>query len=118
MAFNGNFCVGRGAISRNPREGILMQTRMWNPVAFGLGLTIVLCSTQVGAQTTSDRFVPFAEFIQSVRTAASSQYVGAAQARVSSTSAFNEMRQHLLRMYDSIHVGHSYVLDSQYFDCV
>jgi len=95
-----------------------MQTKMWNPVAFGLGLTIALCSTQVGAQTTSDRFVPFAEFIQSVRTAASTQYVGAAQARVSSTSAFNEMRQHLLRMYDSIHVGHSYVLDSQYFDCV
>ena len=96
-----------------------MQTKMWNRVAFGLGFTILLCSTQVGgAQTTSDRFVPFAEFVQSVRTVASTQYVGAAQARVSSTSAFDEMRQHLLRMYDSIHVGHSYVLDSQYFDCV
>src|SRR4051794_15507655 len=83
----------------------------------GFGLALALCTSQISAQA-AERFISFPEFIQGGRLATSSQYVGRAPAKVGNAAAFTEMRQHVLRMYDGVHVHHSYVLDSEYFDCV
>jgi hypothetical protein len=62
--------------------------------------------------------VSFDEFVRGLTSARSAQYVGQAQNRVRGVANFEEMRQHLLRMYRGVHVRHSFVLDTQYFDCV
>jgi neprosin-like protein len=70
------------------------------------------------AQNVGDRFVPFNEFIQGVTAASPAQYVGALQSRVASVNDFEQMRQHVVSLYQGVSVRHSYVLDANYFDCV
>ncbi|HVZ52727.1 MAG TPA: neprosin family prolyl endopeptidase [Pseudolabrys sp.] len=67
------------------------------------------------AAQTASGFVPFGEFIQSVRSANVAAFSGS---RVSGAVEFNEMRQYVLGLYDSVQVHHSYALGSQVFDCV
>lgn len=70
------------------------------------------------AQSTTNRFVSFQAFMDGVRSASSAQYVGAASSRIAGASDFAEMRQHIVSLYDSVHVTHSFLYGSQYFDCV
>ena len=92
-----------------------MRQPMRRSVLFGLA-ALLLGGTQAGAQT--DRFVTFSEFIQGVRGAAPSAFVGQGQNRVASATAFEEMRQHIQTTYEGVTVTHSHVLDSAHFDCV
>jgi hypothetical protein len=96
-----------------------MRNTMLRRLVFGALSSIVLTvATAAQAQTAGDRFVSFDEFLRGLRAAAPLQYMGRPNNRVASAAAFEEMRQHLLRMYDGIHVRHSFALDTQYFDCV
>lgn len=61
------------------------------------------------------QFVPFDQFIAET---AAAPFNGAAPAKLASTAAFAEMRQHLLDLYEGVHVTHSFVQGSQTFDCV
>jgi hypothetical protein len=40
------------------------------------------------------------------------------ESRVSGPESFDEMRNHLLAMYQGVHVNHSFVRDGSHFDCV
>jgi hypothetical protein len=77
-------------------------------VIFGL-MALVLLTGRAHAQSRAG-FTPFPDFIAGVRTASA----GALQ----DTGAFEEMRQHILTMYQGVEVTHSFVLDSHHFDCV
>ncbi len=94
-----------------------MRSAMWRSAGIGLASVLLVLNSPVGAQS-PDRFVPFSEFMQGLRGATPSAYVGQGQNRVASPRAFEEMRQHLLSMYDDITVRQSHVLDSQHYDCV
>jgi len=70
------------------------------------------------AQSVSTQFVPFQNFVISTAAASSADYVSRPDSRVLDAAAFEQMRQHILSMYQGIQVVHSFVEDSQYFDCV
>ena len=88
-------------------------------LSFAIALAAVLAASgTAGAQNVADRFVPFSEFVQSVRSASAAQYVGALQSRIASAGDFEQMRQHIMSLYNGATVRHSFVLDANYFDCV
>jgi hypothetical protein len=88
-------------------------------LAAGLVAVAALASGPAIAQTAADRFVPFGEFLQNLRAAPAAQFLGAARGNgVTSAAAVEEMRSHILSLYDGVTVQHSFVLDDQYFDCV
>lgn len=64
------------------------------------------------------QFVPFRDFVQSVRGAQASDVMAAPSAKVASNTAVEQMRQHLLSLYDGVNVTHSFVLGSHTVDCV
>jgi len=64
------------------------------------------------------RFVPFQEFLASVTSADPAAHFGRSSARVTNMEAFEEMRRHVLRMYDGVVVNHSFVMNNHHFDCV
>jgi hypothetical protein len=65
-----------------------------------------------------ERFVPFDNFIQNVAQAASGEYLGRPGNKVQDAAALDQMRHHILTMYDGVHVSNSFVLDNQHIDCV
>ena len=70
------------------------------------------------AQTDSQRLTPFAEFRDSLRTADSATYMQRADARVADAPAFEEMRQHLLSLYEGENVRNSFEAGGDVMDCV
>jgi len=74
-----------------------------------------LSSSPAQAQTS---FVPFDAFVQSVKNADTNEFLARPASKVTGAASFEEMRQHILNMYQGVRVNHSYVLDSQTFDCV
>jgi hypothetical protein len=63
-------------------------------------------------------FVPFNDFVQNVKDADTNSFLARPVAKVNDSAAFEEMRQHILSLYADVDVKHSYVLDSQTFDCI
>jgi hypothetical protein len=70
------------------------------------------------AQAASSKFVPFNEFVTSVKYAEAPAYLARPEVKISDAVSFSEMREHLIGLYSGVDVKHSYVLDSQTFDCV
>jgi len=64
------------------------------------------------------RLVPFDEFVSSVGTADFGLYSIRDEVKVRRDSDFEAMREHILSMYEGVKVAHSFVMDSQVFDCV
>lgn len=64
------------------------------------------------------KFVPFGEFVQSIQAAQATDIMAAPAAKVVNTVALEQMRQHLLSLYNGVNVSHSFVLGSQTVDCV
>jgi hypothetical protein len=91
-------------------------------VISSFALVLFVSSGQLDAQSGTNRFVRFNEFI--ARTAAADfsdpAFSGgpAARGRVSDAASFAQMRHHILDMYQGVLVSHSYVLASQTFDCI
>jgi len=83
-----------------------------------LALTVSLLATAVQAQTPPPTFVPFDQFVRSVRDADAAALVARPGAKVTTTDSVEEMRNHVLSLYQGVQVSHSYVLGSQIFDCV
>ena len=76
----------------------------------------LLAGSAARAQTASG-LQPFQDFVAGLRAAQAEPYLAPKQA-IARAADFNEMRAHLLRLYDGVRVRHSYALDSQVFDCV
>jgi len=86
--------------------------------AFATLLTLFMFNGLMSAESAPKQFVSFQNFIENAKTASSVAYVGHAGKRVKDAASFEEMRQHALQMYNEVHVSHSFLLDSHYFDCV
>jgi hypothetical protein len=69
-------------------------------------------------QTTAQQFVPFKSFVESTKAANVSDYAARSTSKVKDTAAFEEMRQHILNLYQRVEVSHSFVLDGDHLDCV
>jgi hypothetical protein len=85
------------------------------PAATTLALLGALCGSFA---TEERRLLPFSQFLHDVERARPQDYVGAPGTAVKDRVAFEEMRQHLLRLYDGVTVNHSFATDGQIFDCV
>src|SRR5271167_2681467 len=83
-----------------------------------LCLILMALSAAMNAQNATSQFVPFANFIQSVSTADSAAYVGQPGNQIQDAASFEQMRQHILSIYNGVEVSHSFVVDLQHFDCV
>ncbi len=70
------------------------------------------------AQSPEEEFVVFGEFLDGIATADLREYLSRPGAQVKGQESFEEMRRHILSMYDEIEVEHSFFLDSQVFDCI
>jgi hypothetical protein len=67
---------------------------------------------------TGGQFVPFAEFLKRVRTATFADYAKREGSRVRDSAAFEEMRRHILTMYDGVKQVSTFVVGDDYFDCI
>lgn len=77
-----------------------------------------LSTGQAQTEPATSTFVPFDEFIQNVRETSGAEVLARPTAQVKDLAAIEEMRQHILTMYKGVEVLHSFVLDSQTFDCI
>jgi len=68
--------------------------------------------------TTQSKFVPFGEFVSSIRGAQANDVMATPAAKVANNAAVEQMRQHLLSLYEGVNVSHSFVLGSQTVDCI
>jgi hypothetical protein len=87
-------------------------------VAFSIAVLLVVVAGQLGAQSQVREFVSFREFVDRTATAGSNEYLTRPESRVKDADAFEQMRQHILALYQGIEVNHSFVFDSSHFDCV
>lgn len=91
------------------------------PYLFGALIIASVVTGHAQAQTTSAKFVPFNEFVQSVKGTDVTEALArpaTAGVKVKDSASLAEMRQHVLSLYDGVNVTHSYVVGSQTFDCV
>jgi neprosin-like protein len=86
-------------------------------ISLSLALVLV-CTGTAYAEGQASRLIPFDEFVQGVSASELRMFQGQAETQVTEPAAFDAMRQHLLSLYQGVHVAHSFVLESQVFDCV
>jgi hypothetical protein len=87
-------------------------------IVFGTILALFTLNGLVSAQSGPTEFVPFRNFIDQTATAEAGSHLARPASKVKDAAAFEEMRQHILTMYQGVEVNHSFVLDSSYYDCV
>ncbi|HEY1208672.1 MAG TPA: neprosin family prolyl endopeptidase [Terracidiphilus sp.] len=94
----------------------MTSKRMLSLALFALGALVA--SAALSAQTAPARMIPFSEFQTGLSTAKHTEYVGKPQVRVKQAADFEEMRQHLTKLYTGVKVTHSFVLETDTYDCI
>jgi hypothetical protein len=89
-------------------SAVLLVLPIVNANGFGQALT----------ERNAQKFVPFADFVQSVRSADVNEVLAAPNVIAADSISVESMRQYLLTMYQGMNIGHSYVVGSQTVDCV
>ena len=92
-----------------------MKTNMKNFSAFAIAAA--LAGFTLSAQPEATEFVPFKDFLMQTRRTNMSAMI-APETRVRESAAFEEMRAHILKVYEGVAVNHSFVADSAHFDCI
>lgn len=87
-------------------------------LTLGAVLVVALLNGMLNAQAAPASFVPFNTFKEGVKAAGSGEFMARPESKVKDAKTFEEMRQHILTMYQGVSVTHSFVLDSDHFDCV
>jgi hypothetical protein len=87
-------------------------------IVFATLLALFMLNGLVSAQSAPVDFVPFRNFIDQTATASAGDYLNRPGSRVKDAAAFEQMRQHILNLYQGIEVQHSFILDSSHYDCV
>jgi hypothetical protein len=87
-------------------------------VVLSVALVVITLHGRLNAQPGPSQFVTFKEFLASTTAADSGEYLARPTSRVKAATELEQMRGHILIMYDRIEVSHSFLLHSQYFDCV
>src|SRR5438270_11698540 len=83
----------------------------------GLWTTMLLIAVLLGGlyllpardEAGPPKVTPFNTYIEGVRNAKPTDFVGRADSRVTDADAFEEMRQYILSRYRGVHVAHSYL---------
>jgi len=70
------------------------------------------------AQTRRTAFISLPQFLTSVGAAHFSDYAGATQIAVESEAEFETMRAHILSQYEGVTATHSFLIGTQYIDCI
>ena len=81
----------------------------------GVIFAFVALNGPLSAQSTME-LIPFKNFLENAQTASFDQTRPGS--RVKDAAAFEEMRRHLLTMYQGVEANHTFVLDGAHFDCV
>jgi hypothetical protein len=80
-------------------------------------LALLILSGFVHAESVSTQFVPFKQFFKESSMADPAVYLSRPGSRANNVS-FEQMRRHILLLYQDVDVSHSFMRDSDYFDCV
>ena len=88
------------------------------PLFFTAMVLATLSAGAAQAQNTQAKFVPFQDFLQGVKGADTSEFLARPDVKVKEPANFEQMRGHILNMYQGVSVTNSYVLDKQTYDCV
>jgi hypothetical protein len=94
------------------------STQSFPSVILHIALVLFVCSALLHGQSEPTQFASFQDFISNTNTAVFGDYLAQPEVRVRDAAALEEMRQHILSMYQGVEVSHSFLLDSHYFDCV
>lgn len=78
--------------------------------------TLLLLATFTPLQ--AEPFVRFSDFVQNLKTADVNSVMALKTTKAPDSASVEEMRQHLLSLYDGVNVTQSYVLGSQTIDCI
>ena len=92
--------------------------KLLRPLSLSLLAALSIAPEATTAQPPAATFVSFEDFITSVESADATTYLVAPDAKVESDDAFEDMREHILSLYDGVQVTHSFLLGPQYVDCV
>ena len=84
----------------------------------GAAAMLVAVTTCMSAQETAHHFIPFDNFVSNTRSAEAGTMLALPGNKAASTANVEEMRQHILGLYDGVKVSHSFLLDGDHFDCV
>jgi hypothetical protein len=74
--------------------------------------------TTAAAQTQATVYPSFRDFVRSLSSARSESYLGKQPGAVQDASAFEQMRNHLLKLYSGVAVPHTFDLEGEVFDCI
>jgi hypothetical protein len=85
---------------------------------FNVVLVLLILHGFLHAESVSTQFVPFKQFFQESSGVDSAVYLSRPGNRVRDVGSFEQMRQHILLLYQRVDVSHSFMRDSDYFDCV
>jgi hypothetical protein len=85
---------------------------------FNVVLVLLILHGFLHAESVSTQFVPFKQFFQESSGVDSAVYLSRPGNRVRDVRSFEQMRQHILLLYQGVEVSHSFMRDSDYFDCV
>ncbi|QAU24414.1 DUF239 domain-containing protein [Dyella sp. M7H15-1] len=80
--------------------------------------TALLGGSSFAAQTSQPSFVPFQQFLNSVKTANAATFVAQKSSAVKDSASFDEMQQYVLNLYKDAHVSQSFLLGNDHFDCI
>src|SRR5207249_8761685 len=84
-------------------------------VTSALMVVVVLMSgRRASAQSGTNHFVSFNEFIEKTK----ASVFNPSTHKAVNAAAFEEMRQHILKLYEGVQVSHSFTVGSQTYDCV
>jgi hypothetical protein len=83
-----------------------------------LRATLLSLVVLLGAGCAQPRIPTLEEFLRDVRTAEYGDYAAREDARVRDEQSFEEMRRHVLRMYEGAVEVHSFLLDGHVVDCI
>jgi Neprosin len=84
--------------------------------AFGAAMSFGAAVAQEQASTPA--FAPFSNFVSELRATTATKMTAQPFAAVKTPVEAEQMRQHLLGLYDGVSVKHSYALSGQTFDCM
>lgn len=87
-------------------------------VVFATLMILFMFNGLMSAQSDRTEFVSFQNFMTRTASAEAGQFINKPGNRVHNIAAFEEMREHILGMYQGVEVSHSFVVGSEYYDCV
>ena len=87
-------------------------------IVFSVALAPITFIGKLNPQTGPSQFDPFQDFVATIKVADAGEYLARPSSRVKDAANFEAMRHHILTMYEGVEVSHSFVLDSDHFDCI